>query len=69
MDILFIFISGQWYSRKMCIQLIGSWFDIIMGFAPDYMHCVFQGISKTLLRLWFSPVYKEYDFFIGDKVS
>ena len=54
---------------KCAFSSLGDWFDIVMGFVPDYMHCVLQGITKTLLRLWFSPVYKHHDFFIGDKVS
>ena len=54
---------------KCAFSSLGDWFDIVMGFVPDYMHCVLQGITKTLLRLWFSPVYKHRDFVIGDMVS
>ena len=54
---------------KCAFSSLGDWFDIVMGFVPDYMHCVLQGITKTLPRLCFSPVYKHHDFFIGDKVS
>ncbi|XP_078365460.1 uncharacterized protein LOC144649753 [Oculina patagonica] len=54
---------------KCAFSSLGDWFDIVMGFVPDYMHCVLQGVTKTLLRLWFSPVNKDFDFFIGDKVD
>ncbi|KAJ8019348.1 hypothetical protein HOLleu_42111 [Holothuria leucospilota] len=37
-------------------------FNIINGMAVDYMHCVFLGIVRKLLRLWFDSEFSKEDF-------
>ncbi|EDO32574.1 predicted protein [Nematostella vectensis] len=44
-------------------------FDIKRGTSIDYMHCVLQGITKSLLNLWFSSSYKSEAFNICDRVK
>ena len=44
------------------------WFDIVLGMVPDYMHGCLLGITKTLLKKWFSSTDYKKDFFIGGQV-
>ena len=31
-----------------------QYYDMVKGTAVDYMHCVLQGVTKSLLNMWFS---------------
>ena len=44
------------------------WFDIVLGMVPDYIHGCLLGITKTLLKKWFSSTDYKKDFFIGGQV-
>jgi hypothetical protein len=35
-----------------------EYYDIVKGTAVDYMHCVLEGVTKSLVNLWFNPTYK-----------
>lgn len=45
------------------------WFDIIWGLVPDYMHGVLLGVTKMLLKLWFSSSYADQPFFVGRSIK
>ena len=42
-----------------------SWFDFANGFVIDYMHGICGGVTKSLLKLWFTSTHKreKYSFF------
>lgn len=42
-------------------------FDIIKGTSFDYMHCVLLGVTRLLLRLWFTPSHRSELWYIGNK--
>ena len=42
--------------------------DIVKGFVIDDLHCLFLGVTKHLLSLWFDKKYQTRDFYVGDKV-
>lgn len=44
-------------------------FDLIRGVAVDYMHCVLLGVTRLLLRLWFSSTHHKELYYIGKHVS
>ena len=43
--------------------------DLIKAVVVDDLHCLFLGVTKHLISLWFSDKYKSFDFYIGGKVS
>jgi hypothetical protein len=40
-------------------------FNVIEGFAIDYMHCVLLGVMKLLLELWLNSCNHFEDYYIG----
>ena len=42
-----------------------EWFDLVWGIVPDYMHGVLLGITKMMLKLWFSSSYADKPYFLG----
>lgn len=46
-----------------------EYYDLIKGTAIDYMHCVLEGVTKSLLNLWFSPSYKMEPFNISTRIQ
>ena len=46
-----------------------QYYDIVKGTAVDYMHCVLEGVTKSLLNMWFSPSLKTEPFNVADKVK
>ncbi len=44
-------------------------FDLVRGVAVDYMHCVLLGVTRLLLRLWFSSTQHKEPYYIGKHVS
>lgn len=44
-------------------------FDIVCGFAVDYMHCVLLGVTRTLTSLWFDSDHHTEPYYIGRKIS
>ena len=46
-----------------------QYYDLVKGTAVDYMHCVLEGLTKSLLNLWFSTSFKTEPFNISDKVQ
>lgn len=43
--------------------------DIVKAIVIDDLHCLFLGVTKLLISLWFSKKYRSLDFYIGGKVS
>ena len=46
-----------------------SWFDLVLGIVPDYMHGVLLGVTKQLLNLWLSSTKHKKPWFIGHKTK
>jgi len=46
-----------------------QYYDIVKGTAVDYMHCVLEGVTKSLLNMWFSPSLKKEPYNVADKVK
>ena len=44
-------------------------FDLVNGFAIDYMHEIGLGAMKLLMKLWFSKSFRKQTFSIHDKLS
>ena len=44
-------------------------YDLVKGTAVDYMHCVLEGVTKSLLKLWFSSSLKTEAFNVLDRVQ
>ena len=42
--------------------------DLVKAVVVDDLHCLFLGVSKLLISLWFSKTYRSFDFYIGEKV-
>ncbi|XP_077991120.1 uncharacterized protein LOC144445447 [Glandiceps talaboti] len=45
-----------------------SYYDLARGTGIDYMHCVLQGVMKTLFSLWFGTQHSGEHFCISNKV-
>ena len=43
-------------------------FDLVQGVAVDYMHCVLLGVTRLLLRLWFTSSHHKEPWYIGRHV-
>lgn len=56
--------------KKMSCLVAAKHFDIIHGFAIDYMHCVLLGVMKKLFNLWLDSKNgrKEYHIKLKDQV-
>ena len=42
-------------------------FDLVLGFVPDYMHCVCLGVVKMMTEMWLSSKNHAEQFYIGQK--
>jgi hypothetical protein len=43
-------------------------FDIVSGFAVDYMHCVLLGVTRALSCLWFDSEHHSEPYYLGRKI-
>ena len=46
-----------------------EYYDSVKGMAVGYMHCVLEGVTKSLLRLWFSSSLKAEPLNVLDRVQ
>ncbi|KAM3598530.1 uncharacterized protein V6R79_019117 [Siganus canaliculatus] len=44
-------------------------FDIVLGFVPEYLHSVLLGVSKQLMSLWLDPANSLKPWYVGEKIS
>ena len=44
-------------------------FDIVKGMSFDYMHCVLLGVTRLLLRLWFTTSFHCQMWYLGKAVK
>ena len=44
-------------------------YDSVKGTAVDYMHFVLEGVTKSLLKLWFSSSLKTEPYNVSEKVQ
>jgi len=44
-------------------------FDLIDGMSFDYMHCVLLGVTRLLLRLWFTPSFHGESWYLNSVVK
>lgn len=42
-----------------------KYYDFIKGASIDYMHCVLLGVTKLLIKLWFSSALSKEDFSVS----
>lgn len=40
-------------------------YNLVLGTVPDYMHGVLLGVTKSLMKKWFSPSESGNEYFIG----
>jgi len=41
------------------------WFDLVFGFAVDYMHAVLPGVCKFMTQMLLNSTNKDKEFYIG----
>ena len=46
-----------------------NYLNLVDGVPPDYMHCVLEGVTKSLLIAWTSPKCKDKPFSIRRYLS
>jgi len=51
-----------WHASSL---LLLNQFDIIRGFAVDYVHCILLGISRSLAGLWFDSEHHDESYYLG----
>lgn len=44
-------------------------FDLVNGFAIDYMHCILLGVMNKLLDLWLNPSNHKQPYYIGPRLQ
>lgn len=44
-------------------------FDIVSGVGIDAMHCVYLGVVKQLVGLWFNPKHSGQRWYCGNSVE
>lgn len=44
-------------------------FDVISGLPIDVMHCIFLGVAKSLVELWFDTRYNKKPYYIGRQIN
>ena len=44
-------------------------FDIIKGMSFDYMHCVHLGVTRLLLKLWFTSSFHRQLWYLGNAIN
>jgi hypothetical protein len=55
--------------KKITLMVGFPEFNVIDGFAIDYMHCVLLGVTRKLADLWFNPNFHQQDFYIGRSIA
>ena len=51
------------------ISPLRNYLNLVDGVPPDYMHCVLEGVTKSLLIAWTSPKYRDKPFSIRRYLS
>lgn len=46
-----------------------QYYDLVKGTVVHYMHCVLEGVTKSLINLWLSTSLRTEPFNISDKVQ
>ena len=59
-------IVGQRYTWSL--STVHKPVDLVKAVVIDDLHCLFLGVTKLLISLWFSKTYRSFDFYIGGKV-
>ena len=49
------------------VLYLHPFFDLANGPVLDSLHCIYLGVVKTLLNLWFEG--RGHPYYIGDKVG
>ena len=55
--------------KGMTVVDVFPTFDTVRGIAADYMHCVCQGVTKTMVNLWLESKNNAECFYIGRKIA
>ena len=62
-------------SRKVVIDgikgrsVLHDVIDLVKFVPIDYMHCVLEGVTKWLVKKWFTPTYHSCPFYIGRHIK
>lgn len=44
-------------------------YDLVDGMSADYMHCILLGVTRMLLRLWFTSTHHAELWYIGRDIQ
>lgn len=55
--------------KGICPLVAAPGFDVINGFAIDYLHSICEGVVKHLLSLWFDTINHGKDFYIKPSIE
>ena len=68
--ISYFYLVGLWLQIKAPSPLLQlPSFDIVSGVGIDSMHCVFLGMVKQLLGLWFDSKHSGQRWYCGNSVE
>lgn len=59
-------VKGIFGASVLCLH---KPLDLVKAVVIDDLHCLFLGVTKHLIALWFGEKYKTFDFYIGEKVK
>ena len=62
-----MYFIGLWIQVSPLLQLPS--FDIVNGIGIDSMHCVFLGVVKQLVGLWFNSKHSGQRWYCGNSVE
>jgi len=62
--LMFSQVKGGHSPSVICVH---KPFNLVQGFVIDMLHCVFQGVSLQLIRLWFDESNRGNPWYIGEK--
>ena len=64
--ISFLF-QGLWHQRHSILALL-LYFDLVYGIVIDMLHCIFLGVVKALLHLWFDQSHRNEQYSLYSQV-
>ena len=68
--IIIIIVYVQVFGFKAPSPLLGlPSFDIVTGIGIDSMHCIFLGVVKQLVGLWFDSKHSGLSWYCGTNVA
>ena len=59
-------VKGIFGASVLCLH---KPLNLVKAVVIDDLHCLFLGVTKHLITLWFGDKYRAFDFYIGEKVG